>query len=88
MSLSSLLASFPYTDVELITVRYVPQVEGVLLSHWNHDFLDDTVGLINECPFGVVDVEFKTLVWAPKLGQKLCMSILCSTCLPRMLDQC
>lgn len=47
------------------------QVKGVLLAHWDHTFLDESVNLINECPFGVADVEFETLIWAPKLGQKL-----------------
>lgn len=28
--------------------------------------------MIDECPFGVADVQFETLIWAPKLGQKLC----------------
>jgi DNA-directed RNA polymerase I subunit RPA43 len=47
-------------------------LDGILLAHWEHTYLDETASLINECPFGVVDVQFETLVWAPKLGQKLC----------------
>ncbi|KAK1926056.1 hypothetical protein DB88DRAFT_480527 [Papiliotrema laurentii] len=52
-------------------MRYVPQLEGVLLAHWDHKFCDDTVKIIDECPYGVGEVEFKTIVWAPKVGQKL-----------------
>lgn len=54
--------------------RYVPQVQGVLLAHWDHTFPDDTVQIINECPYGVLDVEVETIVWSPKVGQKMCES--------------
>jgi hypothetical protein len=50
----------------------VSQLSGVLLAHWEHEIIDDTVKLINECPFGVFEVEFRSIVWAPKIGQKLC----------------
>ncbi|WVF66130.1 hypothetical protein IAT40_000869 [Kwoniella sp. CBS 6097] len=52
-------------------MRYVPQMSGVLLAHWDHEFIDDTVKLMNECPFGIVEVEFHSILWAPKIGQKL-----------------
>ncbi|EIW68031.1 hypothetical protein TREMEDRAFT_63917 [Tremella mesenterica DSM 1558] len=52
-------------------MRYVPQLRGVLLAHQQHEMMDDTVKIINECPFGVCEVEFEALVWAPKLGQRL-----------------
>lgn len=52
--------------------RYVPQMNGVLLAHWEHELLDDTVNIINECPFGVCEVQFYSILWAPKVGQKLC----------------
>jgi DNA-directed RNA polymerase I subunit RPA43 len=52
--------------------RYVPQMNGVLLAHWEHELLDDTVSIINECPFGVCEVQFYSILWAPKIGQKLC----------------
>jgi DNA-directed RNA polymerase I subunit RPA43 len=52
--------------------RYVPQMNGVLLAHWEHELLDDTVNIINECPFGVCEVQFYSILWAPKIGQKLC----------------
>jgi len=45
---------------------------GVLLAHGDHEFVDDTVKILNECPFGVCEVEFRSIVWAPKLGQRLC----------------
>ena len=55
-----------------VCYRYVPQMNGVLLAHWEHEFLDDTVKIINECPFGVCEVQFRSVLWAPKAGQRLC----------------
>jgi len=52
--------------------RYVPELEGVLLAHWEHEFLDDTVKIIDECPYGVCEVMFFSVIWAPKVGMKLC----------------
>ncbi|KAL7418815.1 hypothetical protein Q5752_006499 [Cryptotrichosporon argae] len=52
-------------------MRYMPEMGGVLLAHWEHGFLDDTVQIINECPFGVCEVEFHSIVWAPQIGQVL-----------------
>lgn len=47
-------------------------MNGVLLAHWEHELLDDTVKIINECPFGVCEVKFYSILWSPKLGQRLC----------------
>ncbi|OCF36187.1 hypothetical protein I316_02060 [Kwoniella heveanensis BCC8398] len=58
-------------NLDGMIMRYVPQMSGVLLAHWDHEFIDDTVKLINECPFGIVEVEFRSILWAPKIGQKL-----------------
>ncbi|KAK8845505.1 hypothetical protein IAR55_006218 [Kwoniella newhampshirensis] len=52
-------------------MRYVSQMGGVLLAHWEHSFVDDTTKLVNECPFNIVEVEFHSILWAPKIGQKL-----------------
>ncbi|TXT05002.1 hypothetical protein VHUM_03822 [Vanrija humicola] len=52
-------------------MRYVPQLGGVLLAHTKHELVDDMVRIINECPFGVVEVQFHSIVWAPKVGQVL-----------------
>ena len=57
-------------------------MEGVLLAHWEHDFLDSTSKIINESPFGVCDVTFRAIVWAPQLGQRLC------ECLPASRARC
>jgi DNA-directed RNA polymerase I subunit RPA43 len=62
----------PMVSAAADLVRYVSHVQGVLLAHWDHTFLDQTVNIINECPFGVADIEFEALIWAPKIGQKLC----------------
>lgn len=56
----------------MLTHRYVPEMGGVLLAHWEHEFVDETVKIINECPFGVCEVQFHSIVWAPKVGQVLC----------------
>ncbi|WWC58225.1 uncharacterized protein I303_100763 [Kwoniella dejecticola CBS 10117] len=52
-------------------MRYVSQMGGVLLAHWDHCFIDDSSKIINECPSGVIEVEFHSILWAPKIGQKL-----------------
>ncbi|TYJ56729.1 hypothetical protein B9479_002499 [Cryptococcus floricola] len=54
-----------------MVMRYVPQMGGVLLAHWEHSFEDETAKIVGECPFGVVEVEFHSVLWAPKIGQKL-----------------
>ncbi|WWD22458.1 hypothetical protein CI109_106949 [Kwoniella shandongensis] len=52
-------------------MRYVSQMGGVLLAHWEHSFVDDTTKIMNECPFNIIEVEFHSILWAPKIGQKL-----------------
>ncbi len=52
------------------------QLEGVLLAHWGHELDDQTVGIIGDCPYGVCEVEFQCILWAPKLDQKLGTSVL------------
>lgn len=47
---------------------------GVLLAHWEHELVDDTVRLMNECPFGIAEIQFESIVWAPRIGQVLCTS--------------
>jgi DNA-directed RNA polymerase I subunit RPA43 len=47
-------------------------MSGVLLAHWEHEFIDETVKIINESPYGVCDVQFRSVIWAPKIGMKLC----------------
>lgn len=70
--LGAAVVLFPSPSHLLTTrTRYVGQLGGVLLAHWEHEFADDTVKLINECPFGVVEVQFHSIVWAPKVGQLL-----------------
>jgi hypothetical protein len=32
---------------------------------------DDYINLVNECPYGVIEVKFQSIIWAPKLGQRL-----------------
>ncbi|KLT42804.1 hypothetical protein CC85DRAFT_245172 [Cutaneotrichosporon oleaginosum] len=52
-------------------MRYVSQMGGVLLAHWNHEVMDDTVKIVNECPYGVCEVSFHSIIWAPVVGQVL-----------------
>lgn len=58
-----------------LTGRYVPQLEGVLVAHYQHEILDNTLKIIDECPYGVGFVEFDAILWSPQVGQKLCQSL-------------
>jgi DNA-directed RNA polymerase I subunit RPA43 len=42
-------------------------------------FTDRTAEIINDCPFGVCEVEFNAVIWAPKVGQRLCMYLVTAT---------
>ncbi|WVN90965.1 uncharacterized protein L203_106210 [Cryptococcus depauperatus CBS 7841] len=57
--------------LDSMIMRYLPQMGGVLLAHWDHSFEDDTAKIINECPFDVIKVRFHSILWAPKIDQKL-----------------
>jgi DNA-directed RNA polymerase I subunit RPA43 len=53
------------------STRYIPSLQGVLLSHSNLRFSSENAKILNDCPFAISDVTFDAIVWAPQIGQKL-----------------
>lgn len=47
----------------------------MLLAYSNVEFDDTTANIVNDCPFAVCDIWFDAVVWAPKIGMKLCESL-------------
>jgi len=52
-------------------MRYVPALNGVVISHSNLQFLDRTSTIKADCPFAVCRVAFDATVWSPQIGMKL-----------------
>ena len=55
------------------SIRYVPALQGVVLSHSNLRFLNNTATIRGDSPFLVCTVIFDVTVWSPCVGIKLCM---------------
>jgi hypothetical protein len=51
--------------------RYVPALQGVVLSHSNLAFTSDTALILPDSPFARCTITFKALVWSPRVGMKL-----------------
>lgn len=51
--------------------RYIPALDGVVLSHSNLSFKDDTASIQADCPFLVCKIIFDATVWRPAVGMKL-----------------
>jgi len=51
--------------------RYIPALEGVVLSHDNLTFLDKKATIKADCPFLVCRIQFDATVWRPRVGMKL-----------------
>ena len=67
-------------DTQLVDLRrYIPSLEGVLLAHSNVKFVQDNAVIIGACPFAVVTVAFRALVWGPSIGMKLSVSTASAT---------
>lgn len=45
------------------------------MAYSNVEFDDTTANIVNDCPFAVCDIWFDAVVWAPKIGMKLCESL-------------
>ncbi|KAL0068710.1 hypothetical protein AAF712_004039 [Marasmius tenuissimus] len=59
--------------------RYIPAFEGVVLSHSNLEFLEQTASIKGDCPFLICKISFDATVWRPRMGMKLVGKInLCS----------
>ena len=54
------------------SVRYVPALQGVVLSHSNLRFLNNTATIRGDSPFLTCTVVFDATVWSPRVGIKLC----------------
>jgi DNA-directed RNA polymerase I subunit RPA43 len=59
------------------SVRYVPALQGVVLSHSNLKFLNNTATIRGDSPFLVCTVVFDATVWSPRVGIKLCTFLFC-----------
>lgn len=60
------------------SVRYVPALQGVVLSHSNLRFLNNTATIRGDSPFLVCTVVFDATVWSPRVGIKLCTFLFCN----------
>lgn len=51
--------------------RYVPQLQGILLSHNDHQFMNPTAKIDSDSAFAVSNVRVRCLVWRPRIGMKV-----------------
>ena len=54
------------------SIRYVPALQGVVLSHSNLKFLNKTAAIRGDSPFLICTIAFDATVWSPRVGIKLC----------------
>ncbi|KAI8147377.1 hypothetical protein BJV82DRAFT_642850 [Fennellomyces sp. T-0311] len=52
-------------------MKFVPQLDGIVLAHSNLEFLTDKGKILYDSPFSHFFVRVKFLVWKPKRGTKL-----------------
>ncbi|KAG8910138.1 hypothetical protein FRC01_006526, partial [Tulasnella sp. 417] len=75
LSIPPVFAAKPLSGVEemldSMVMKHIPSLKGVVLSHSNIKFLDDTAQILNECPFTICNVGFDALVWSPRVGMRL-----------------
>ncbi|THH33250.1 hypothetical protein EUX98_g892 [Antrodiella citrinella] len=65
--------------LDSMIMRYIPALQGVVLSHSNLQFLDSASTIKADCPFCNVRVGFEATVWCPHVGMKLSGKVnLCS----------
>ena len=70
------LHSKPSSKLFSNSVRYVPALQGVVLSHSNLKILNNTATIRGDSPFLVCTVVFDATVWSPRVGIKLCTFLL------------
>ncbi|KAK0461354.1 uncharacterized protein EV420DRAFT_1669455 [Desarmillaria tabescens] len=51
--------------LDSMVMRYIPGLQGVVLSHSNLTFLDEMASIKADCPFLVCRVTFDATVWSP-----------------------
>ncbi|RDB16806.1 DNA-directed RNA polymerase I subunit rpa43 [Hypsizygus marmoreus] len=83
LSIAPIFASNPRAGVEemldSMVMRYIPALQGVVLSHSGLRFLSSVATIQADCPFLVCKVEFDATVWSPHVGMKLVGKVnLCS----------
>ncbi|KAL0575602.1 hypothetical protein V5O48_006387 [Marasmius crinis-equi] len=65
--------------LDSMLMRYIPAFEGVVLSHSDMEFLEETASIKADSPFLICKVSFDATVWRPRVGMKLVGKInLCS----------
>ncbi|KAG7446366.1 uncharacterized protein BT62DRAFT_114992 [Guyanagaster necrorhizus] len=57
--------------LDSMVMRYIPGLQGVVLSHSSLTFLDDMASIKADCPFLVCRVAFDATVWSPHVGMRL-----------------
>ncbi|KAJ3733645.1 hypothetical protein DFJ43DRAFT_995096 [Lentinula guzmanii] len=84
ISVSPVFSSNPRAGIEELLdsmiMRYIPALDGVVLSHSNITFKEDTAAIQADCPFLVCKILFDATVWRPLVGMKLVGKI--SICSP------
>ncbi|KAJ3749080.1 hypothetical protein DFH05DRAFT_1520671 [Lentinula detonsa] len=84
ISVSPVFSSNPRAGIEELLdsmiMRYIPALDGVVLSHSNLTFKEDTAAIQADCPFLVCKILFDATVWRPLVGMKLVGKI--SICSP------
>ncbi|KAJ3853026.1 hypothetical protein EV368DRAFT_39708 [Lentinula lateritia] len=83
VSVSPVFASNPRIGVEemldSMIMRYIPALDGVVLSHSNLTFKEDTAAIQADSPFLICKIIFDATVWRPLVGMQLVGKIsLCS----------
>ncbi|GLB37135.1 putative SHS2 domain found in N terminus of Rpb7p/Rpc25p/MJ0397 [Lyophyllum shimeji] len=83
VSIPPVFAGNPRAGVEemldSMVMRYIPALQGVVLSHSNLRFLNDKATVKYDCPYLNCSVEFDATVWSPRVGMKLVGKVnLCS----------
>ncbi|KAL0956011.1 hypothetical protein HGRIS_002186 [Hohenbuehelia grisea] len=75
LSVAPVFANKPRSGVEemldSMIMRYIPALQGVVLSHSNLVFADTTASIKGDCPFLICKVSFDATVWSPQVGMTL-----------------
>lgn len=58
-------------QLDTLVMRYIPQLEGVMVTHKDARFLSALGGINGDSAFGVAPVAFSALVWRPEIGMVL-----------------
>lgn len=65
------LATGAHEMLDSLIMRYSPALDAVLLAYSHLTFEDSTADIQNDCPFAVIEVSFKAIVWSPQIGHRL-----------------